>query len=96
MFCLCYCCNIGPPFGSILYEEGGFILPYEVVGSIALVMAIVLLFVLPSVKTVSNNNNAVSSEKKNRLTFAAFIKVLQLAFSFDKFNFNMPVLQIET
>ncbi len=71
-----YVYKIGPPFGSILYEGGGFILPYEVVGSIAFFMAIILLFVLPSVKPTNNYNDDASTEKKHLLTFAAFIKVL--------------------
>ena len=39
--------SIGPAIGGALYDLGGFKLPFITVGSIALVMAIALIFLIP-------------------------------------------------
>ena len=39
--------SLGPAIGGALYEVGGFKLPFITVGSIALVMAITLIFLIP-------------------------------------------------
>ena len=41
---------LGPALGSFLYEMGGFILPYEMVGSILLVSAFGIYFSIPDIK----------------------------------------------
>ena len=41
---------LGPALGAFLYEAGGFTLPFVLVGSIGIVVATGLLFVIPNVK----------------------------------------------
>ncbi len=41
---------LGPALGSALYSIGGFQLPFLVVGSVAFVVAIGLVFIIPNVK----------------------------------------------
>ena len=41
---------LGPALGAFLYEVGGFTLPFVIVGSIGIVVATSLLFVIPNVK----------------------------------------------
>ena len=41
---------LGPAVGSALYDAGGFKLPFLSVGSVALAIAILLLFIIPNVR----------------------------------------------
>ena len=61
----------GPAIGAGLYSVGGFSLPYFVVGSMALIMAIVLVFVVPKVQT---DIKAKQVKQSKSLTFAAILK----------------------
>ena len=54
-----------------MYSIAGFSLPYFVVGSMALFMAIILVFVVPKVKT---DIKAKESKKSKSLSFAALLK----------------------
>jgi predicted MFS family arabinose efflux permease len=45
------CFKLGPALGSFLFSIGGFTLPFVVVGSIGLVVATILVFVIPNVKS---------------------------------------------
>ena len=54
-----------------MYSVGGFSLPYFVVGSMALFMAIILVFVVPKVHT---DINAKEIKKRKSLTFADILK----------------------
>ena len=53
---------IGPALGSFLYELGGFILPYEIVGSILLVSAFGIYFSIPNTKSKGEQTSAPSEE----------------------------------
>lgn len=44
---------LGPPLGGILFEFGGFILPFAVLGSFLLVIALISIFMLPIQKVTS-------------------------------------------
>lgn len=43
--------TLGPALGSALYQKGGFMLPFLVVGSIGFLIALALLFTIPSIQT---------------------------------------------
>ena len=51
--CLALGYILGPSLGSILYHKGGFILPYEVVGSILVTASIFLCISLPQIEEIS-------------------------------------------
>ena len=63
---------LGPALGSALYIVGGFTLPYLVVASMALIMAIVLALVVPNVYADVKEEGDTSTVK---LTFTQLIKV---------------------
>ena len=42
---------MGPAIGALLYEAGGFLLPFEVVGGLGIVMATCLLIFIPNVQS---------------------------------------------
>ncbi len=63
----------GPALGSSLYIAGGFSLPFLVIGSLALVMAIVLAVVVPKID--SDEKDRLNSSKSTTLTFAALFSV---------------------
>jgi MFS family permease len=60
----------GPALGSLLYNIGGFKLPFFVVGSIGLIVATSLVFVIPNVKP-----DSVKKPSEKSLTFVAIAKV---------------------
>lgn len=45
--------TIGPPIGGLLYEAGGFMMPFAVVGGCNLITAVALLVFMPSQKDVA-------------------------------------------
>ena len=53
---------IGPALGSFLYELGGFILPYEIVGSILLVSGFGIYFSIPNTKSKGEQPSAPSED----------------------------------
>ena len=62
---------LGPALGSYLYELGGFMVPFETVGSILIIAAFAVYFSIP--KTTKNKNeeetaDANSDGSKNRIT----------------------------
>lgn len=68
---------ISPAIGSALYQIGGFLLPYLVVGSWCMLGAIGLFLAVPNVKKTPDN---LSSGKK--LTYCEIIKVSKKSLSF--------------
>ena len=63
---------LGPALGSALFSVGGFTLPYIVVASLALIMAIVLSVVVPKVYTDAKEEGDSSTVK---MTFASLLTV---------------------
>ena len=61
--CLALGYILGPSIGSLLYETGGFMLPYQVVGSILVVSSVCLCFSLPNVDHLTLKDN-LSVENK--------------------------------
>lgn len=57
--------------GSALYGVGGFTLPFLSVGSVTLVVAILLLFIVPNVKMEEKDK----TDGGKSLTFTGLIKV---------------------
>ena len=55
---------LGPALGSLLYEAGGFTLPFLVVGIWCFLSAIGILFAIPNVNIQSNTE--VDSDKPNK------------------------------
>ena len=58
---------VGPALGALLYEAGGFIVPFVVVGSIGIVVATALLVFIPNVKS-GDNEKQVKVDKLDKLT----------------------------
>ena len=74
---------IGPALGSFLYELGGFILPYEIVGSILLVSAFGIYFSIPNTKSKGEQPSAPSedsniSESARRIALSDVVKNLSI------------------
>ena len=61
---------IGPTFGAVLYNAGGFILPFEICGGLCLITGLFTIFVLPKTKkdnkelNNSNNNQIILEEQE--------------------------------
>ena len=55
---------IGPTFGAVLYNAGGFILPFEICGGLCLITGLFTIFVLPKTK---NNNKELSNSNNNQI-----------------------------
>ncbi len=60
--------------GAQLYSLGGFKLPFVCVDSVGLILAVSLLFVIPSGKYEGPENNN-GNNTKHKLTLAAVTKV---------------------
>ena len=61
----------GPAIGSALFQIGGFLLPFLLVGSWCLIVAILQLFVLPDI----NVDDSKNAQIKRNLTFFDLAKV---------------------
>ena len=61
---------LGPALGALLYEAGGFILPFVAVGGVGLVVATALLAFIPNVKSKDDGdvNEHVKVDKLDKLT----------------------------
>ena len=58
---------IGPTFGAVLYNAGGFILPFEICGGLCLITGLFTIFVLPKTKNKelnNSNNNQIALEEQ--------------------------------
>ena len=66
---------IGPVIGSGLYSLGGFLLPFVVVGSVGIVLAVCLFFAIPKGEYENREDQNESDAKK--LTWAGVFKVLE-------------------
>lgn len=62
--------DVGPGLGALLYEAGGFELPFIIVGSIGIVVAIALIFVIPDVQL-----DKKQSDGAKKLTYVEIAKV---------------------
>ena len=67
---------LGPPLGSFLYELGGFILPFEVVGSVCICAAIGVYFSIPSTTNTTTAITGLQNGFKKRITLTDVIKVM--------------------
>ncbi len=56
---------IGPTFGAFLYEYGGFILPFEVCGSLCLLTGLFTICVLPSQTEIYGDLALIDPETKS-------------------------------
>ena len=82
-------CFIGPVIGSGLYSLGGFLLPFVVVGSVGIVLAICLFFAIPKGEYESRKNQNESNTKK--LTWAGVFKVfIDTYYVVNKSTFILP------
>ena len=61
----------GPAIGSYLYEVGGFVIPFEIVGGIGLIVACSMVFIIPNVKQDPKESKIVIGKK---LTFSNIIR----------------------
>ena len=59
---------LGPPLGSFLYELGGFILPFEVVGSVCICAAIGVYFSIPTTTNTASVITSLQNGDKKRIT----------------------------
>lgn len=60
----------GPALGAFLFEVGGYLLPFVLVGSIGLVVATGMVFLIPNVKS-----EPIASASGRKLTFSLIIRV---------------------
>ena len=60
---------LGPALGALLYEAGGFILPFVAVGGVGLVVASALLAFIPNVKSKDGGSKEqLKVDKLDQLT----------------------------
>ena len=69
---------LGPPLGSLLYEAGGFFLPFETVGTIMIVEAFVLLYLSPKVNQKKKENQIRESTKSESQKKLDLLNLLQV------------------
>ena len=55
---------LGPALGSVLYEAGGFLLPFIVVGTWCMLGAIGILFTIPNVKQTDDQKDSQEDKGK--------------------------------
>ncbi|XP_059097668.1 MFS-type transporter SLC18B1-like [Tigriopus californicus] len=73
----------GPVLGSLLFEVGGFALPYYVVGGIVLVLAFALLLIVPNVKPGSlAKGQETKDDTKPSLTIKNVVTSFRLSLPF--------------
>ena len=65
---------LGPAIGSILYEMGGFILPFEVMGSICILAAFGLFCSMPKYSTLSKN----STKERRKIALSDIVNNLSI------------------
>ena len=68
---------LGPALGSALYQAGGFLLPFLVVGIWCLMGAFGILFTIPNVKPDDDQKD--SNEDRKKLTLKDLAKVSYLS-----------------
>ena len=61
--------SIGPAIGAFLFEFGGFIMPFEVMGAIGFIIMLIFILVVPNVKPEPN------APVEKTLSFQDVIKV---------------------
>jgi len=61
---------LGPGLGALLYEIGGFQLPFLIVGSIGILVGIALIFVIPSIQLDKKKSDGAKT-----LTYFEIVKV---------------------
>ena len=76
--CLALGYVLGPSIGSLLYEMGGFMLPYQVVGGILVVASICLCVSLPNVDhlTLTDSHSVLNKPMKAKHILKEFTLVL--------------------
>ncbi|TRY80377.1 hypothetical protein TCAL_13778 [Tigriopus californicus] len=79
--------TIGPVLGSVLFEVGGFGLPFFIMGGIVLFLALVLFVMVPNVKPGSSSlSKNLANDSKSPLTIRNVIKSFSISLPFlDKF-----------
>ena len=65
--------NSGPVIGVFLYDIGGFLLPFEIVGFWCLICAFGILLTFPNVN--KKTDEKTDAAMKNKLSFTDIIKV---------------------
>ena len=72
---------IGPAVGSFLYEIGGFVLPFEIMGGLCLLAAFGLFFSIPDFPEDNRNGGgdsltlSSSNDLKKRMGLTSVLKV---------------------
>ena len=64
---------LGPALGSVLYQAGGFLLPFLVVGIWCMIGAIGIFFTIPKLE---QDDNKDSETDKKKLTLLDLLKVV--------------------
>ncbi|XP_059097397.1 MFS-type transporter SLC18B1-like [Tigriopus californicus] len=80
--------TIGPVLGSLLFEFGGFSLPFYIIGGIILFLAFDLLLIVPNIKpgTAARDHKSLAHDSKPPLTIKSVFKSFNLSLPFfDKF-----------
>ena len=67
--------TLGPVIGSVLYDLGGFILPFLTVGGIGVILSICLLYVIPEGEYEKQDD--VEQGKTQKLTWSNIIRVIR-------------------
>ena len=66
--------TLGPAVGMLIYEMGGFSMPFVSIGSVGLAVALCLAFVIPSEVTLEAGRR-YSKKVRKRITFRRLLKV---------------------
>lgn len=71
---------IGPAVGSFLYEIGGFVLPFEIMGGLCLLAAFGVFFSIPDFPEDNSNGGgdsltSKSNDLKKRMGLTSVLKV---------------------
>ena len=80
---------LGPVIGSALYNLGGFLMPFVTVGSIGILLASCLLFVIPNDVHEKKVDNTIN--KKEKLSFSRIIKVLAKIYLFNCIAYSIKI-----
>lgn len=78
---------LGPGVGAALYEAGGFMLPFLVVGSISTILSILLAFTIPDLSQVTSSSDDEESQEQSAAP-------LQMRVIFSSFSLLLPFVDL--
>ena len=59
---------LGPAVGAVLYEAGGFMLPFFIIGGLNTAFSIALVASIPNLKSINANDNSNKVDEDDKIS----------------------------